>query len=267
MFSIEQARVAIQQGDRTKARDILASLVKTEPQNYNAWLLLAEVLDNPQQAAYCRERAQSILKEQAQQNISQSNVVTNSVPQAINREVKQVHAKCPFCAEVIPSDARVCPYCGRNLTQQAVSSPRISQSQIQAKPNTTRLPENKKSSYLTNIVIAIVIGLCLVCGGIPLMASLETASAPEVRYEVIGSSNSANIMWFNAQGGIEQGDYNLPFRKNFSFSNGEYVSLVATSYDSGAVTCQIWVNDKLWRESTSSGAYSVVSCNGILGQP
>lgn len=266
MFSIEQARVAIQQGDRAKARDILASLVKTEPQNYNAWLLLAEVLENPQQAAYCRERAQTILKNQAQQNISQNNVAVNPVPPTVSREVRQVQAKCPFCAEVIPSDARVCPYCGRSLTQQAVSTPRVAQSQIQVKPNTTKLPESKKGSYWTNIIIAIVIGLCLVCGGIPLMASLETASAPEVRYEVIGSAGTANILWFNAQGGMEQGDYNLPFRKTFTFNNGEYASLTATSYNSGTVTCQIWVNGTLWRESTSSGAYSVVNCNGFIGQ-
>lgn len=265
MFSIEQARVAIQQGDRAKARDILASLVKAEPQNYNAWLLLAEVLENPQQAAYCRERAQTILKNQAQQNIAQNNVAINPVPPAINTEVRQVQAKCPFCAEIIPSDARVCPYCGRNLSNQAVQVVNSPQ-RLQTKPIASS-PVNQKSSYGTNVVLAVLVGIILVCGFIFLMGAVEGVSTPEVRYEVIGSSNSATILWFNAQGGMEQGDYNLPFRKNFSFSNGEYASLVATSYDSGTITCQIWVNDTLWRESTSSGMYSSVSCNGIIGQP
>lgn len=264
MFPLEQARIAIQQGDREKARAILASLVKTEPQNSNAWLLLAEVLDNPQQASYCRERAQNILKNQSQQNIV-SNKVEITPAKPINDGSKKFQAKCPFCAELIPSDAIVCPYCGRNLSNQAAQVMNSPQ-RIQPKPIAPS-PVNKKSSYGTNVFLAILLGIVLVCGFILLMGALEGSSTPDVRYEVIGSSNSANILWFNAQGGMEQGDYKLPFRKSFSFNNGEYVSVVASSYDSGTVTCQIWVNDKLWRESTSSGVYSVVSCNGILGQP
>jgi len=264
MFPLEQARIAIQQGDREKARTILASLVKTEPQNSNAWLLLAEVLDNPQQASYCRERAQSILKSQAAQNVV-SNKIEISPIKPSNDGNKKIQAKCPFCAELIPSDAVVCPYCGRNMSNQAAQ---VMNSPQRLQPKTiASSPVNKQSSYGTNVFLAILVGIILVCGFIFLMEALEGVSTPDVRYEVIGSSNSANILWFNAQGGIEQGDYNLPFRKNFSFSNGEYASLVATSYDSGSVTCQIWVNDKLWKESTSSGAYSVVSCNGIIGQP
>lgn len=261
MFPIEQARIAIQQGNRAKAREILANLVKAEPQNSNAWLLLAEVLDNPQQAAYCRERAQTILKNQAEQKFAPSSTVSSS-----NIGVNKIQAKCPFCAELIPSDAKVCPYCGRSLSHQAIPVSAPSQ-QGQIKPNSTKFPEKKKSSYWTNIIIAILVGICLVCGGIPLLASLEGITTPDVRYEVIGSSSSANILWFNAQGGIEQGDYYLPFKKSFSFSNGTYASLTATSYDSGTLTCQIWVNDKLWRESKSSGLYSVVNCNGIIGEP
>jgi hypothetical protein len=72
----------------------------------------------------------------------------------------------------------------------------------------------------------------------------------------------------NSQGGIEQGEFNLPFRKSFSFDRGGFASLTAQNYyDSGNITCQIWVNDALWRESTSSGAYSIALCNGIIGEP
>jgi hypothetical protein len=37
--------------------------------------------------------------------------------------------------------------------------------------------------------------------------------------------------------------------------------------DYGAVTCEIWVDGIKWRESTSSGAYKIVSCSGSAGTP
>ncbi len=263
MFPLEQARIAIQQGNREKARAILANLVKTEPLNSNAWLLLAEVLDNPHQASYCRERAQSILKNQAQQNLASSKVEINSV-KPINDD-KRNQAKCPFCAELIPSDAVVCPYCGRNLSNQ-VAQVMNSPQRLQPNPIASN-PVNKKNSYGTNVFLAILVGIILVCVFIFLMAALEGASTYKVRYEIIGSTSAATVTWMNSQGGIEQGEYTLPFRKNFSFDRGGYASIAAQNYyDSGTITCQIWVNDVLWRESSSSGAYSIALCNGFIGQ-
>jgi hypothetical protein len=176
MFPLEQARIAIQQGNREKARAILANLVKTEPLNSNAWLLLAEVLDNPQQASYCRERAQSILKNQAQQN-TVSNKVEITPAKSINDGSKKIQAKCPFCAELIPSDAIVCPYCGRNLSNQAAQV-MISPQRLQPKPITSN-SVNKQSSYGANIVLAIIVGIVLICGFILLSGTIEGASTPK----------------------------------------------------------------------------------------
>jgi len=215
MLPLEQARMAIQQGDKGKAKAILANLVTAEPQNAHAWLLLSEVLDNPQQASYCRERAQSILKNQNPNNINPNTASLQSAKSSDERN-KRFQAKCPFCAELISSDAIVCPYCARNLSSQAIPVTNSPQ-RLQPKPVTSK-PVNKQSSYGTNIFLAILIGICLVCGFIFLAGSLESASTPEVRYEIIGSTSSATITWMNSQGGLEQGDYNLPFRKTFSWA-------------------------------------------------
>lgn len=264
MLLLEQARLAIQQGDRAKAIAILANLVKSEPQNSDAWLLLAEVLDNPEQASYCRERARLILKNQALQNVA-PNLVKIHPAEPIYDHNKKAQEKCPFCAELIPFDARICPYCGRNLANQPELSTSPSQ-RLEPRPVQPQVAKNT-SSYGRNILLAGVLSILVVCGCLLLAAVFQGASTYNVRYEITGSTSAATITWMNSQGGIEQGDFRLPFQKSFSFDGGGYASLTAQNYyDSGSITCQIWVNDVLWRESNSSGAYSIALCNGILGE-
>jgi len=59
--SIEQilhsARAAISEGNRSQARALLAALVRNQPQNKEAWMLLSEVVQKRDQVIYCLERA------------------------------------------------------------------------------------------------------------------------------------------------------------------------------------------------------------------
>jgi hypothetical protein len=258
MFPIKQAQIAIREGNKAKARKILVNLVKAEPHNPNAWLLLAKVLDDPHKAAYCREKAQTISEKQVQQD----NTPSSTTLQRNNRR-KETPKKCPSCAKLIPSDSRICPYCEYRLSRPESNSLQ----QDPSKPGTTKQHEDEENSYWIRIIISIFVAIGLAYG-IPFFSDLlRNTSSPTVHYKVIGTSDSANILLINAQGGIEQSDHYLPFNRSFSFKNRTYASITATSYDSGTITCQIWVNDKLWRESKSSGLYSSVSCSGIIGDP
>jgi hypothetical protein len=262
MLPIEQARIEMQQGEKEKARAILAKLVNAEPQNSTAWLLIADLLDNPQQASYCHERAESILKNQSQQNIF-SNIVERTPAMTIIDENKTYQTKdCYFCAESIPSDTIICPYCKRNLSNQVEQN---KYSELRLQPESIASNKgSKRSSYWTNIFLAVLVAIFLVCGFLNIITK---SLSPNVRLEVIGSVKSADIAWSIAKGEIESGNYNLPFRKSISLSEGEYVELVAARYDSGSVTCQIWVDNSLWKESTSIGEDTIVFCNGYIGEP
>ncbi len=255
MSTIEQAQIAIREGNKAKARKILVDLVKAEPHNTNAWLLLAEILDDPQKVAYCREKAQAISERQIQQGSSSSSAISQNTG-----GVKKEQRKCPACAKLIPSDSRICPYCERRLSRPVPKSSKKASS----KSTDTKQEENN-GSCLTNIIVT----LLMIAGayyGIPFFLDLLSNVSPAtVEYRIIGSSESATVVLVNAQGGIEQNDHYLPFNRSFSFKHRAYASISAINHDSGTITCQIWVNDNLWRESRSSGLYSSVSCDGIIG--
>lgn len=104
--------------------------------------------------------------------------------------------------------------------------------------------------------------LCLIINGCSSFLNKDV----EVKYEVSGTARNVLLTWMNEDGGIEQGYYKLPFSKNFLMEFGSSVSLVAQNQgNSGSVKCKIYLDDVLYKESTSSGAYVLVTCNGIIG--
>jgi peptide/nickel transport system permease protein len=55
--SLKQAQDLLQKKDRSTARKFLIQLIKEEPRNVQAWMLLAEAVDTKDQAIYCLEYA------------------------------------------------------------------------------------------------------------------------------------------------------------------------------------------------------------------
>ena len=133
MTPIKQALDALNQNDKVKARAILTNLIKVEPQNIDAWLLLAKILDDPKQASYCNERAQAVLQARIKQNTSEVNQKILSTPQVGTAELETfIQNKrpsgniqpvsqtkvCPLCTSPMPINARVCPTCGKDIINE-----------------------------------------------------------------------------------------------------------------------------------------------------
>ena len=89
-----------------------------------------------------------------------------------------------------------------------------------------------------------------------------------VVYEVLGSGKGGNITWMKEGFSQEQQTTaKLPWRKELQFKDqvGAFapLSLVAQNGAKGGdITCRITVDGEIVGESTSSGQYAVVTCNG-----
>jgi predicted nucleic acid-binding Zn ribbon protein len=133
MTSIKQALDALNQGDKAQARTVLANLVKAEPQNADAWLLLAKLLDDPKQVSYCRERAQAIIQSRSQQDTSEADkkalnnnrIGTAKLGHLVqdrklseNIQPAPQTKTCPLCTSQMPINARVCPTCGKDILNE-----------------------------------------------------------------------------------------------------------------------------------------------------
>ena len=91
-------------------------------------------------------------------------------------------------------------------------------------------------------------------------------------YEVTGTAYSANITQTNPDGGTEQysnvklsGSYefSVPIRRG-SFDYYHAMILAQNNGSRGSITVTIYVNGKIFRTSTSNGAYVIASADGAV---
>ncbi len=157
-LDIEQARLAFQQGEKVRARELLAGLVQREPNNGQAWLLLADVLDDPKQATYCRERARKII------GSAQPVTPSTATPQARSSPPSPIVAPeaTPKPALPVQPVASLPPSEPLSSVQYAAKAKADAQvvQQVSARTGTVRTGKSPQSWLLIFAVSVIVI----VCG-------------------------------------------------------------------------------------------------------
>lgn len=89
-----------------------------------------------------------------------------------------------------------------------------------------------------------------------------------VRYEVDGENTDQAAVTYRTPDGTQQATVALPMMNDageegvrFIYTAGQFLYISAQNQNGyGSVTCQIYIDDTLVSENTSSGAYAIASC-------
>lgn len=172
--------------------------------------------------------------------------------------------KCQFCYSDIDARATVCPHCRGKVAEPVVR-------------------DVKKSNQNFWIILALLVTascawLVFFSGNDPSPSSefdLPDSSGPEptsrptnlmVIYTVTGSASSVDLTIENESGNTEQhSEVDLPYQKSFRTEPGQFVYVSAQNNDeSGSVECKITVDGRTLETASSSGAYVIASCGGLV---
>jgi hypothetical protein len=123
----------------------------------------------------------------------------------------------------------------------------------------------KRTLLISVILAAMLLSACATPATTPELAPTPTpVSYPTVVYEITGSARSASVTLANRSGGTEQyGNVSIPWSyTDKSFSERFLYVSAQNQGDRGTITVSIYVNGKLFKTSSSSGAYVIATASG-----
>jgi hypothetical protein len=205
---------------------------------------------------------------------------------------------CKECGHQIADDSKFCANCGKPQNKEAVSNPeksntdslqlegKIANKETEQKNIFGDIEQEKKSSFgrlfgILFVIIAVIAGAIALKGNYTSSeerninkgeSSNKSFKVARIKYEVTGTASSASITLTNQNGGTEQyGNVRLPGSYEFSvpikrgsFDYYHAMILAQNNGSRGSITVTIYVNGKIFRTSTSSGAYVIASADGTV---
>jgi hypothetical protein len=125
----------------------------------------------------------------------------------------------------------------------------------------------KKAGTIVGIVIlVVVIAVVATCLLSPSPESSAPTVLPHVVYKITGTAQRVDVTLSNDTGGTEQySNVYVPREYWYPTFSDDFVYISAQNQgESGSVTVSIYVNDALFKTSTSSGAYVIATASGSI---
>ncbi len=158
-----------------------------------------------------------------------------------------------------------CPACGAQASNQAASCPHCGQP-------LKKLRDEKRSAISRAVLLGIVMGVALI-GWMFYNAAADqrpveqSGGSTAVTYEVSGTASRVGLTYSNAQGGTEQIEVSLPWKKGFTIEGKTALYISAQNQgEHGSVRTRIMAGSQVIKESSSDGAYKIASASVLCCQ-
>lgn len=167
---LEQAKQAIRQGDKQTARRLLAGIIKSNPEDDQAWVWLAVAMEDPEAQEECLERALKInpANQQALRGLARLRKKTEAGPEP--------QPLTPAPITTVPSSSAVVPP-QRVEPTVAVVTPAKAAVVPETEPNHDRVAGSRLWLYIAGIGLVLVV----LCGGGLLTWLLYSSQIPFIR--------------------------------------------------------------------------------------
>jgi hypothetical protein len=222
------------------ARRMLAGELVDHPENADAWLALAGLMDDRERAAYYIKRALELCPENRQAQVFLAKLEMGAKPK-VGMLAAMEAARETGGGWLQPMDAR------KRRQHKALASAGL---------------------ILSAALVAIIAAMIMLLWR---PDSSAAAQAHEVTYRVTSQSDAGDsavrVTYHDERGRRITQEIDLPGAQwTFQLADGSAASITIANYgQTGTVTCEILVDGLVWRSDRAEGTNPVAICSGRLG--
>jgi hypothetical protein len=234
--SIQEAKRLLISGDKNQAGDILLALVQDDPKCDQAWLLLEQCVDRPDQKLFCLKKA----------------LYLNPTSEEIRARYKQLE----WITSVTPQES------SEEGTPEEANQPAPQEDQQNP-------PAKKPVREIGLLIFGLgLLALCIFAAvafiNVP-AKDMPTLPKNQITYRIDGTAKSVMVSFNNGTWSAEQKEVHPTWEQRYTMSAGSFPYILVVNEGGGSVFCEIQINGKTWKRAKAPIESGIILCGGWLG--